>query len=107
MPELTVFKNLVDGREQAARGRFESFDDEEEACALANDTRCGLEAGLCTSDIGRAIRRSQRLQGSQRLQAGTVWIITYRAVRSMAPFGWLRLAAASAAASAGRAFRTP
>ncbi len=57
------------------------FDDEEEAYALANDTPYGLGAGLWTSDIGRALR------GSARLQAGTVWVNTYRAVSYMAPFG--------------------
>jgi acyl-CoA reductase-like NAD-dependent aldehyde dehydrogenase len=71
----------MNSREQAARSRFESSDDEDESCAPANDTPYGLAAGLWTSDIGRAIR------GSQRLQAGTVWISTYRAVSSMAPFG--------------------
>ncbi len=57
------------------------FDDEDEAFALANDTQYGLGAGLWTADIGRAIR------GSSKLQAGTVWVNTYRAVSYMAPFG--------------------
>ncbi|MCR9220990.1 MAG: aldehyde dehydrogenase [Alphaproteobacteria bacterium] len=57
------------------------FDDEEEAFALANDTQYGLGAGLWTTDIGRAIR------GADRLEAGTVWVNTYRAVSFMAPFG--------------------
>jgi aldehyde dehydrogenase (NAD+) len=57
------------------------FDDEEEAFAIANASPYGLAAGLWTSDMGRALR------GSAALDAGTVWINTYRAVSYMAPFG--------------------
>lgn len=57
------------------------FDDEDEAFAIANDSPYGLAAGLWTSDMGRALR------GSIALEAGTVWINTYRAVSYMAPFG--------------------
>ena len=57
------------------------FKDEDEAVAIANDVRFGLGAGVWTSDIGRAIRMSERIQ------AGTVWVNTYRAVSYMAPFG--------------------
>jgi (Z)-2-((N-methylformamido)methylene)-5-hydroxybutyrolactone dehydrogenase len=57
------------------------FDDEEEALAIANDSPYGLAAGVWTSDIGRAIRMSERLE------AGTVWINCYRTISFMAPFG--------------------
>ena len=57
------------------------FKDEAEAIAIANDVRFGLAAAVWTSDIGRALRMSEKLQ------AGTVWINTYRAVSYMAPFG--------------------
>jgi (Z)-2-((N-methylformamido)methylene)-5-hydroxybutyrolactone dehydrogenase len=57
------------------------FKDEEEALAIANDVRFGLAAGVWTSDIGRAFRMSERIQ------AGTVWVNTYRAVSYMSPFG--------------------
>ncbi len=41
----------------------------------------GLAAGVWTQSIRRAITMSERLQ------AGTVWVNTYRAVSYMAPFG--------------------
>lgn len=57
------------------------FNDEAEAFALANDTPYGLAAGLWTSDTARVFR------GAEALQAGTLWVNTYRAVSYMAPFG--------------------
>jgi acyl-CoA reductase-like NAD-dependent aldehyde dehydrogenase len=57
------------------------FKDEDEAAAIANDVRFGLGAGVWTNDIGRAVRMSERIQ------AGTVWVNTYRAVSYMSPFG--------------------
>jgi aldehyde dehydrogenase (NAD+) len=57
------------------------FDTEEEAFQIANDTPYGLAAGVWTSDIGRALR------ASERLQAGTVWVNTYRIGGTSAPFG--------------------
>jgi (Z)-2-((N-methylformamido)methylene)-5-hydroxybutyrolactone dehydrogenase len=57
------------------------FDDEDEALAIANDSPYGLAAGVWTQDIRRAIRMSERLQ------AGTVWVNTYRAVSYLSPFG--------------------
>jgi acyl-CoA reductase-like NAD-dependent aldehyde dehydrogenase len=57
------------------------FDDEEQAIAIANDSPYGLSAGVWTTDIGCALRMSERLN------AGTVWINCYRAVSFMAPFG--------------------
>jgi len=57
------------------------FKDEDEAVHIANDTRFGLGSGVWTSDIGRAIRMSERIK------AGTVWVNTYRALSYMMPFG--------------------
>jgi len=57
------------------------FKDEAEAVAIANDVRFGLAAAVWTKDIARAFRMSEKLQ------AGTVWVNTYRAVSFMAPFG--------------------
>jgi len=57
------------------------FKDEDEAVAIANDSRFGLGAGVWTGDIARALRMSERIQ------SGTVWVNTYRAVSFMSPFG--------------------
>jgi aldehyde dehydrogenase (NAD+) len=57
------------------------FRDEEEAIAIANDVLYGLAAGVWTESVRRAI------EVSNRLQAGTVWVNTYRAVSYTSPFG--------------------
>jgi aldehyde dehydrogenase (NAD+) len=57
------------------------FDDDDEAVEIANATMYGLAAGAWTQSISRALRMSERLE------AGTVWINTYRAVSYMSPFG--------------------
>ena len=57
------------------------FQDEDHALRVANDVRFGLGAGVWTRDVGRAIRMSERIQ------SGTVWVNTYRAVSYMSPFG--------------------
>ncbi|MEK9709181.1 MAG: aldehyde dehydrogenase family protein, partial [Alphaproteobacteria bacterium] len=57
------------------------FDTEDDAVQIGNDIVYGLAAGVWTSDIGRALRMSERLK------AGTVWVNTYRAVSFTSPFG--------------------
>jgi acyl-CoA reductase-like NAD-dependent aldehyde dehydrogenase len=57
------------------------FETEEEVLSYANDTEFGLAAGVWTRDISRAHRMAHRLD------AGTVWINTYRALSPIAPFG--------------------
>lgn len=58
-----------------------TFGDEEEAVALANDSSYGLAAGIWTNDVKRAHRVARRLE------AGTVWVNTYRALTYASPFG--------------------
>lgn len=57
------------------------FDGEEEALAIANGTTYGLTAGLWTSDLGRAHRVAARIE------AGIVWVNTYRYTRWSTPYG--------------------
>ena len=61
------------------------FEDEQEAIEIANDILYGLAAGVWTENIRRAINVSNALE------AGTVWVNTYRAVSVMAPFGGYKL----------------
>jgi aldehyde dehydrogenase (NAD+) len=60
------------------------FDDEDEAIAIANDTRYGLASGIWTSSLARAHRVSERIR------AGVVWINTYRIGGPSMPFGGMR-----------------
>jgi aldehyde dehydrogenase (NAD+) len=57
------------------------FRDDDEVVRLANATRFGLAAGFWTRDV----RRAHTL--AKKLQAGTVWINTYRALTFNSPFG--------------------
>lgn len=57
------------------------FSDEEEALQIANDSPFGLAAGVWTSDLNRAHRMANHLE------AGTVWINTYRSLSYSSPFG--------------------
>ncbi|MFC0581995.1 aldehyde dehydrogenase [Micrococcoides hystricis] len=55
------------------------FDTEEEVLALANDTEYGLAAGVWTQNLARAHRMAKKLE------AGTIWVNTYRAMSPMSP----------------------
>ena len=63
---------------------LQSFEDEDEAVALANGTDYGLAAILYTGDAERAARVSERLV------AGTVWVNCYYVRDLAAPFGGSR-----------------
>jgi 4-(gamma-glutamylamino)butanal dehydrogenase len=58
-----------------------SFDTEEEALTIANDTIYGLAGAVFTRDMNRAHRFSEDLH------AGTVWINTYDMASFSTPFG--------------------
>ena len=46
---------------------------------MANDTEYGLAAGIWTTNLARAHRVAARIE------AGTVWVNTYRAMSPMSP----------------------
>ncbi len=57
------------------------FDTEDEAVALANNTRYGLAGAVWTKDVHRAHRVAHALR------AGTIWVNAYRVVAPDVPFG--------------------
>ena len=57
------------------------FTTEDEAVAIANDSAFGLAAGVWSRDIHRALRVANRLN------AGSVWVNTYRVFSPGVPFG--------------------
>ncbi len=61
------------------------FDSEDEAVALANDSRYGLAAAVWTGGLGRA----HRVAG--RLEAGLVWVNTWFLRDLRTPFGGTKL----------------
>ncbi|MEP6962468.1 MAG: aldehyde dehydrogenase family protein, partial [Acidobacteriota bacterium] len=85
--EPTIFTNVKPGMRIAREEVFGPvlsvipFEDEDDAVRIANDSIYGLAAGVWTSSIKRAIHIPERLE------AGTVWVNTYRAVSYMSPFG--------------------
>ncbi len=60
------------------------FKTESEVIRLANDTIHGLAAGIFTRDSARSLRMSKAIQ------AGIVWINTYRAISPIAEFGGMK-----------------
>ncbi|MGA8262503.1 MAG: aldehyde dehydrogenase, partial [Arenicellales bacterium] len=85
--EPTIFGNVSNAMRIAQEEVFGPvlsvipFKDEEEAVSIGNDIVFGLAAGVWTQDIRRAVTMADRLQ------AGTVWVNTYRAISYMSPFG--------------------
>jgi (Z)-2-((N-methylformamido)methylene)-5-hydroxybutyrolactone dehydrogenase len=57
------------------------FEGEAEAIEIANGTEFGLAAGVWTNDLGRSHRMTDALE------TGVVWVNTYRATGTQAPFG--------------------
>jgi phenylacetaldehyde dehydrogenase len=61
------------------------FDDEDEALALANDTRYGLAAAVWTTDVNRVHRMARWLK------AGTVWINAFGVLDRAFPTGGFKM----------------
>ena len=76
-PDTELFREEVFGPVLAVI----RFRDEDEAVRIANDTRYGLAAGIWTQDAARSIRLAERIE------AGTVYVNTYRSVSTLSPVG--------------------
>src|SRR5579871_688869 len=85
--EPTIFTNVANTSRIAQEEIFGPvlaavrFATEEDAIATANSVPYGLAAGVWTRDLQRAHRVARALE------AGTVWVNTYRAVSPASPFG--------------------
>ena len=88
--EPTIYANVTPGMRLAQTEVFGPvlavmrFATDEEAVALANGTSYGLAHGIWTESITRAHRVAKDLD------AGTVWINTYRTSAAQAPFGGVK-----------------
>lgn len=58
-----------------------AFDTEDEALALANDSKFALASGVFTQNLARAHRLARAIR------AGVVWVNTYRVISPLVPFG--------------------
>jgi len=76
-PEMRIAKEEVFGPILSVT----PFEDDEDAIRIANSSIYGLAAGVWTLDMGRCLRMASKLE------AGTVWINTYRVSSYMSPFG--------------------
>jgi acyl-CoA reductase-like NAD-dependent aldehyde dehydrogenase len=76
-PEMRIVKEEIFGPVLCVM----SFDTEDEAIAMANDTEYGLAGSVWTQNIQRAHRVADKIR------AGTVWVNSYRAVCPSVPFG--------------------
>jgi aldehyde dehydrogenase (NAD+) len=87
MVEPTIFTNVRNSMRIAQEEIFGPvlavipFETEEEAVTIANDTPYGLAAGIWTRDIVRGLRVAEQMQ------AGQVWINTYRSMNYASPSG--------------------
>jgi aldehyde dehydrogenase (NAD+) len=61
------------------------FEKDDDAIAIANDVNYGLAAGVWTNDLTRSLKMADKLQ------AGTVWVNTYRSTSYTTPFGGYKL----------------
>ncbi len=80
-PDMQLWREEVFGPVLA----ITSFDTEDEAVALANDSDYGLAGGVWTSDLAKGARVASRIE------AGTVYINHYRSVDPAAPIGGIKL----------------
>jgi len=85
--EPTIFDNVKSSMRIAREEIFgpvltvSTFNSEEEAVQLANDTEYGLAAGIWTENVHRAARVAQQIR------AGILWVNTYHPTFNEMPWG--------------------
>jgi betaine-aldehyde dehydrogenase len=79
-PEMSIAREEIFGPVLSVM----SFDDEDEALAVANDNPLGLGSAVWTSDLDRAIRVARRLR------VGDVWVNTHYVRLAESPFGGVK-----------------
>jgi len=79
-PDMRIFQEEIFGPVVCVT----PFDSEQEAVALANDTRYGLAAYLWTSDL----RRAHRVAG--QIEAGMTWVNSHNVRDLRTPFGGVK-----------------
>ena len=79
-PDARIFQEEIFGPVVA----ITPFDSEDEALALANDTRYGLAAYVWTNDL----RRGHRM--AQGIEAGMVWLNSHNVRDLRSPFGGVK-----------------
>jgi acyl-CoA reductase-like NAD-dependent aldehyde dehydrogenase len=79
-PQSSVFQDEIFGPVVL----IQPFADEDDAIELANSVRYGLVSGVFTRDIRRAHRVASRLE------AGLVWVNTYRRLHPSLPYGGVK-----------------
>jgi aldehyde dehydrogenase (NAD+) len=86
----TVFADVRNDMKVAAEEIFGpvlsiiSFDSEEEAVQIANDTPYGLASGVWSQNIDRCMRMMRSIR------SGVVWVNTYRQAAPQVPFGGMK-----------------
>ncbi len=88
--EPTIFADVRNDMKVAAEEIFGPvlsiipFDDEDEAVTIANDTAYGLASGVWSENISRCLRMVRAIN------AGVVWVNTYRVAAPQASFGGMK-----------------
>ena len=80
-PDMKIFDEEIFGPVLSVT----TFDNDDEAIEIANNTKYGLAAGIWTDDMNRAYNVASNIQ------AGTIWINDYHLLSAAAPRGGFKM----------------